>query len=206
MMATTGLIFGTFAKWPGFENVPSGFAALDTELGGAGMGIILIVAGTLEFIYKQDPSKEPGNLGNIWFYGTEEEGREIYTTELRNRELAHCRLAMSGLLVDFLYEYGGISPESFLRIDNSPTTLAGLGIVLGILSQFKDEKDWATLPSQLLPAVGEGAPVPKQIAEIADAEVQARQQNKQIAAPSTSTGAKVTTQDANGRFRFAAKA
>jgi hypothetical protein len=160
MMATTGVILGTFAKFPGFENVPAGFAALDTEKGGAGMGVILIIAGTLEFIYTQDPNKEPGNLGNIWYYGTEEEAAEIYTTELRNKELAHCRLAMSGLLVQFLYEYAGVSPEDFLKVDVNPSMVAGSIFLLGVLSQFKDESEWDGVPKRLT----EGAAV-KQITQ-----------------------------------------
>jgi len=160
MMATTGVIFGTFAKFPGFENVPPGFAALDTELGGAGMGIILIIAGTLEFIYPQQAWREPGNLGNIWFYGNDEEAAEIYTEDLRNKELAHCRLAMSGLLVQFLYEYAGVTPEAFLKVEPNPAMMAGFVGVLGVLSQFKDESEWDRVPQTLTRGV-----VPRQITQ-----------------------------------------
>merc|ERR1711904_99403 len=140
MMATTGVVFGTFIKFPGFEDVPPGFGALDTELGGAGMGMILLIAGTLEFIYPQKEWREPGNLGNIWFYGNdEEEKREFYTDDLRNAELAHGRLAMSGLLVQFLYEYAGVTPEKFLKVETNPGMMAGLVIFLGVISQFKEE-------------------------------------------------------------------
>jgi len=110
MLAITGYFFGTFAKWPGFEEVPGGLSALNTSLGGGGLGAIILIAGIFEIDWlKQDPSKEPGNLGDpLGIAGYASAGG--YDTEMRNRELAHCRLAMSGIITMWLYEYAGKSP------------------------------------------------------------------------------------------------
>jgi len=181
MLAMTGLFAGTFFKWPGFEDVKSGFAAMDSGAGGAGCGVILLVAGILELdLLVQDPSKAPGDLGNPWLWDKEEES-SIFTEELRNAELAHCRLAMSAILVAAIYEYNGIAPEAFLKTDNDPALAAGLAIVLGVLSQFKDEKDWAELPPTITGSAG-GAPM--------------------LTAGGASSTAKVTMKDSEGRSRF----
>lgn len=120
MTAMIGLVSGTFLKWPGFENVKSGFGALDSSLGGAGFGMLVLIAGICELdLLTQDPSKAPGDLGNPLITDEEEE-RELFTEELRNKELAHCRLAMSGILTCAILEYNGVSPETFLSLDYLP--------------------------------------------------------------------------------------
>merc|ERR1712118_602941 len=108
MVAFIGLAAGELSKWYGFEDVPSGMAALHTEKGGAGFAIMVLVAGIFELdFWKQAPSKEPGNFGDPvgWtriagtpWLGTKtgETGEMMaltYDEDLRNRELAHCRLA-----------------------------------------------------------------------------------------------------------------
>jgi len=121
MTAMIGLVSGTFLKWPGFENVKSGFGALDSSLGGAGFGMLVLIAGICELdLLTQDPSKAPGDLGNPLITDEEEE-RELFTEELRNKELAHCRLAMSGILTCAILEYNGVSPETFLSLDYVPS-------------------------------------------------------------------------------------
>merc|ERR1712118_583454 len=132
MGATIGYIFGTYTKWPGFQDVPSGMGALDTEQGGAGLGCIILAAGICELVWKQDPSKEPGNLGDpAGFLLT---GAGAYTTEMRNAELAHCRLAMSGIITTFCYEYGGYNVESQWGADFPPAWKGALGFGLAIFA------------------------------------------------------------------------
>merc|ERR1711971_1035971 len=64
-VAVLGLFAGECYKWPGFEDVPGGLAAMDTEKGGAGLGILFLIAGIFELdFWKQDASKEPGNFGD----------------------------------------------------------------------------------------------------------------------------------------------
>jgi hypothetical protein len=105
MMASLGLVAGAFNKFPGFEDVPSGFAALQTSTGGAGFGIVVLLAAFFEVdFWKQDPSKAPGNFGDPLGVGAgyPESG---YSTEMRNKELNHGRLAMSGVGTELLIEY-----------------------------------------------------------------------------------------------------
>jgi len=124
MMAVLGLVAGEGFKWPGFEDIPGGVAALSTEAGGAGFGMIVLIAGIFELdLLKQDPSKEPGNFGDPagWtrmddWPGSSMQGNGSkfwdYNEEMRCKELAHCRLAMSGVITSLLLEYGGYDSDA----------------------------------------------------------------------------------------------
>merc|ERR1719356_2076120 len=110
MMAAAGLVANTFWKWPGFTDVPGGFAALSTEKGGGGFGILVLLAGFFELVWwKKDPSKEPGNLGDPAGVMSKSDGDDWdgYSTAMRNREINHGRLAMSAFAFGALAEYGG---------------------------------------------------------------------------------------------------
>jgi len=116
MMALIGLGAASVTKFYGFEDVPDGWAALSTGPGGAGMGMIVLCAGIFELdIWKQDPSKQPGDFGDPvgMAFGESNPGPGdaywSYTDEMRNKELSHCRIAMSVLISAFLLEYGGVS-------------------------------------------------------------------------------------------------
>jgi len=114
MIALVGLVSGTFLKWPGFEGVPSGLGALQTSEGGSGLAMFILMAGVYEFGFgKQDPKKPAGALGNNWGISGKEE-KMWYTDQTRNAELAHCRLAMSAIFTAFVFEYYGVSPETYL--------------------------------------------------------------------------------------------
>jgi len=132
MLALLGLASGTMTKFYGFEDVPSGLAALQTGPGGAGMGLIVLVAGIFELeIWKQDPSKQPGDFGDliVQTFGDDKGGADYwsYSDEMRNKELAHCRLAMSAIITSFLLEYSGVSPEAQFNIELWPAWVKALG-------------------------------------------------------------------------------
>merc|ERR1711924_20726 len=130
MLAMVGLITGTLFKFPGFEKVPSGLAALQTPEGFGGMAIIVGWAAFFENDGgKQDPSKAPGDLGNPLVPDKDEE-RELFTEELRNKELAHCRLAMSGFFYCLVQDLQGVPPEIFLKPDGMPTLAKALVPIL----------------------------------------------------------------------------
>lgn len=105
MLAVLGMVAGTFAKWPGFEGVDDGFAALSSGQGGAGFGILFIIAGVVELkFWKQDPSKEPGDFGDPCGFMKITPAAE-YSVDMRNRELNHGRLAMFGAIGELFTEY-----------------------------------------------------------------------------------------------------
>jgi len=138
MMALVGLASASVTKFYGFEDVPDGWAALSTGPGGAGMGLIVLVAGIFELdIWKQDPSKNPGDFGDpvTSTFGADQPGPGddywSYSDDMRNRELAHCRLAMSAVISAFLLEYGGVSAE----IQFQPA-LWPLWVKLGLTASF----------------------------------------------------------------------
>merc|ERR1719229_1587258 len=65
MMAAVGAVAQHYIKFPGFENVPSGLAAVLTPPGSYGMVALFVLAGALELgVWTEDPSKEPGNFGD----------------------------------------------------------------------------------------------------------------------------------------------
>lgn len=164
MMALTGIFVGTFTKFPGYEKVPAGFAALNTSEGGAGLAAMILAAGIFEFdILKSDPSKAPGVLGANWGITGEEE-QEIFTTELRNKELAHCRMAMCAFLTCMIFEYNGVTPETYLSLDFiSPNVKAAVVFLFFAWTTFEDgfSSTQKPVPASALPA----PPPSKQLTE-----------------------------------------
>lgn len=127
MLAMLGLWTATVTKFWGFEDIPSGMAALNTSLGGAGMGIIFCAAGCLELgWWKQEDFKEPGNYGWDplgWLQMPSETGEGMifeYGDDLRNRELNNGRLAMSGIITSLLLEYGGKDTAFQFQVESLP--------------------------------------------------------------------------------------
>jgi hypothetical protein len=197
MVAVLGLFAGECYKWPGFDDVPGGMAALDTEKGGAGVGILFLLAGIFELdFWKQDASKEPGNFGDPVGW-TRMDGNYgdfwVYDTDMRNKELAHCRLAMCGVITSFLLEYGGYDTSVQFTsqtiglpgwIKFGIPALAGLWAVAASSNQFYIADDSALL---LGPSVA--APAPASLPASS-------------AAPAQSSDSSEVMEKVDGRFRF----
>ncbi|CAE7179889.1 FCPE [Symbiodinium pilosum] len=79
MMAATGSLFAHFVKFPGFEDVPTGLAALDTTKGMEGFSLLMfLIAGHEAVTWK--PVKEPGSFGDPFQW-------KQFTPEMRTKEL-----------------------------------------------------------------------------------------------------------------------
>merc|ERR1712232_1210658 len=104
MVASVGLIANAFWKFPGFESVPDGLATLQTSEGGAGFGLIFILAGYFELNTPDGNYTDPVGL------------RKMCVDDdhvLARKELANCRMAMMAVVTLWIIEYGtGISPTS----------------------------------------------------------------------------------------------
>merc|ERR1719373_294538 len=97
MMAAVGLVGQHFVKFPGFEQVPSGLGALSSGGDTIGPTALFAASGALELLWRADPSKEAGNFGDPL-------GLNMYTEDMRNRELSNGRFAMVAVLGMFAAE------------------------------------------------------------------------------------------------------
>ena len=99
MMASIGLVAQHYWKLPGFENLPSGFSVLGTQEGLLGLFALFLVSGCLENSWREDPNgaKEPGNFGDPF-------GLQMYTQDMRMKELNNGRMAMISVLGIFAAE------------------------------------------------------------------------------------------------------
>ena len=78
MMAATGSLFATFVKFPGFEDVPTGLAALSNDKGLEGFSLLMfMIAGHEAVTWK--PVKEPGSFGDPFKWNQ-------YTNEMRSKD------------------------------------------------------------------------------------------------------------------------
>jgi hypothetical protein len=104
MVASVGLIANAWWKLPGFESVPDGLATLQTSQGGAGFGLLFILAGYIELNTPKGDFKDPVGL------------RAMCVDDdhvLASKELANCRMAMMAVVTLWIIEAGtGISPTS----------------------------------------------------------------------------------------------
>jgi hypothetical protein len=104
MVASVGLIANAWWKFPGFESVPDGLATLQTSQGGAGFGLLVILAGYIELNNPKGDFKDPVGL------------RAMCVDDdhvLASKELANCRMAMMAVVTLWIIEAAtGISPTS----------------------------------------------------------------------------------------------
>ncbi|CAE7357785.1 FCPF, partial [Symbiodinium microadriaticum] len=90
MMAATGSLFASFVKLPGFEDVPTGLAALNTTKGLEGFSLLFfLIAGHEAVTWK--PVKEPGSFGDPFKWNQ-------FTSEMRTKELNNGRIAMFAII------------------------------------------------------------------------------------------------------------
>jgi len=103
MMAAVGTVFAHYVKFPGFEKVPAGLAALSDPAIVTAFFLIFPVVGFIEIVYwKDDVNKEPGYFGDPAGWG-QKLGLE-YNDELRNKEINNGRMAMLSILGIFMAE------------------------------------------------------------------------------------------------------
>jgi len=87
MMASVGLVGQHFFRLPGFDGAPAGLAAVYSGEGVLGLSVLLNVLAFLELVWRPKKDKEPGNFGDPF-------GVDMYTGEMRNKELSNGRFAM----------------------------------------------------------------------------------------------------------------
>jgi len=138
MVALTGMLTAAFVRFPGSQYemgmVPDGLAV--SQSGAAcGIGIIFLLAAFVELENGDGKFEDPANLqGSGFLYlGKDFDG---YSDDLRNKELAHGRLAMSTVFTLWVYEYGAdISPETLFQ-NPKPVSLVGFLLLLVFWSQY----------------------------------------------------------------------
>merc|ERR1719333_1633823 len=92
MMAAVGAVAQHYIKFPGFEKVPAGLAAVTTPPGSYGVLALILLSGVMELaVWTQDPKKEVGYFGDPVGLG-------MYDLDMRNRELNNGRMAMFAAL------------------------------------------------------------------------------------------------------------
>lgn len=97
MMAAVGSVFAHYVKLPGFDAVPTGLKALDTEMGSAGFTVLFVFAGLIEVNNWKESKAEPGSYGDPF-------NLNEYTPEMRDRELNNGRMAMFAIMGQILAE------------------------------------------------------------------------------------------------------
>ena len=96
MMASTGSLFAHFVKFPGFEDVPTGLAALNNTKGLEGFSLILcLIAGHEAVTWK--PVKDPGSFGDPFQW-------KQTGAEMRSKEINNGRIAMFAILGQIVAE------------------------------------------------------------------------------------------------------
>jgi len=90
MMATVGSVYAHYYKIPGFEDVPTGLAALGTAKGVAGFCALTCCIGLFEAANWKD-KEVPGSYGDPFNLGD-------FSDEMRTKELNNCRMAMFAYL------------------------------------------------------------------------------------------------------------
>ncbi|CAE7530228.1 FCPA [Symbiodinium natans] len=96
MMAAVGSVYAHFYKIPGFEDVPTGLAALQNAKGLEGFSLLLfLIAGHEAVTWK--PVKEPGSFGDPFKWNQ-------YTPEMRTKEINNGRIAMFAIIGQIVAE------------------------------------------------------------------------------------------------------
>jgi hypothetical protein len=92
MMASVGAVVQHYVKFPGFEKVPTGLAAVNIAPGSFAAIALFGICGVLELgVWTDVKSKAPGDFGDPV-------GLNQYTTEMREKEINNGRAAMFAAL------------------------------------------------------------------------------------------------------------
>jgi hypothetical protein len=148
MVALTGMITASFTRfgYTSFQDSPDGLQAMTGEAA-AGLGIIFLAAGLVEIDNGDGNFDDPLNVesGAGGAFGDAE--------NLRNKELAHGRLAMSAVFTLWLYEYNlGQTPSFFLTQQLSAPTLIALFGLLLVWASWDQEKPKMPAAGRILKA------------------------------------------------------
>jgi light-harvesting complex I chlorophyll a/b binding protein 1 len=160
MVALTGMLTAAFVRFPTsqFAYAPDGLSVSESNAA-AGIGIIFLLAGFVELENGDGKFEDPANLvGGDFLYL--EKGFDGYSEDLRNKELAHGRLAMSTVFTLWLYEYGaGMSPTTLIRTPQ-PILAVGVILLLTTWSQYYVDIYEEGNPTPVLAASEEKAALP----------------------------------------------
>merc|ERR1719277_1340653 len=97
MMASIGALGQHFVKFPFAESARGTFGAVFEPDAQLGLPLLLLVAAGLEGAWREDASREPGNFGDPM-------GLQMYSEEMRSKELNNGRMAMISVLGIFAAE------------------------------------------------------------------------------------------------------
>merc|ERR1711972_276583 len=98
MMASIGALGQHFVKFPFAETTRGTFGAVFSPEAQLGLPLLLLVAAGLEGAWREDASREPGNFGDPM-------GLNMYSEEMRSKELNNGRMAMISVLGIFVAEF-----------------------------------------------------------------------------------------------------
>jgi len=148
MVALTGMYATSAARFPSpqFESSPEGFHVIGSEAA-SGLGILFLLVGFVELENPEGDFDNPVNFKDIFGLGKD---FDVYSGDLRNKELAHCRLAMPVVFSYWLSEYAADAlPSAILKASPSPA------VVVTSIFLFFLWSSYVKLPSDL-PMFGAG--------------------------------------------------
>lgn len=143
MLAATGLLVNVVWKFEGFDLVPQGMAALETEKGGAGFGLLVILAAYFELSNWKGDFTDPLNLTSSM-----DENME----ELRKKELNNGRVGMVATITLLMYDVfeHKLPSEMVYHTTLSPATLpAVFTFLLIVLPLSSGIWNYDTTPAEI---------------------------------------------------------